>query len=57
MSSRVIDTLLSAATTSYASSVDEAGLAVSTESIAFNGYQTCEDYEPSYTDDISQLSE
>ena len=57
MSSRVIDTLLSAATTSYASSVDEAGLPVSTESITFNGYQTCEDYEPSYTDDISQLSE
>ena len=23
------------------------------ESISFNGYQTCEDYEPSYTDDIS----
>ena len=52
MSSRVIDTLLSSPTTSYASSVDEAGLPVSTESITFNGYQTCEDYEPSYTDDI-----
>ena len=57
MSSRVTDTLLSAATTSYASSEDKAGLPVSTESITFNGYQTCEDYEPSYTDDISQLSE
>ena len=53
MSSRVTDTLSSVATTPYASSEDKAGLPVSSESISFNGYQTCDDYEPSYTDDIS----
>ena len=65
MSSRVTDALISAATTANAdgltgavasndaSSEDNAGLPVSSESISFNGYQTCDDYEPSYTDVIS----
>jgi hypothetical protein len=36
------------------SSEDKAGLTVSpSESITLNDYQTCGDYEPSYTDDIS----
>ena len=54
MSCRVTDTLISAATTANAD--DLIGAVVgndAVESITFNGYQTCEDYEPSYTDDIS----